>query len=153
MKKLTIKIREMKEVDVLAVANIEDACFSSPYPEKEIRYELNENPVSHLYVATIDEEVVGYIDFMITFSSATITRICVTNEYRKNGIGQALLDKMIELCAKQEEKVEFITLEVRASNKSAINLYKKNKFEEITKKKQYYDDGEDAIYMVRSNAL
>ena len=32
----------------------------------------------------------------------------------------------------------------------AIKLYEKNGYEYITTKPHYYDDGEDAIYMVRS---
>jgi ribosomal-protein-alanine N-acetyltransferase len=140
----------MKEEDVLAVANLESACFLPPYLEKEIRYELKENPVSKLYVATIDNVVVGYLDFMITFDSSSITRLCVSDFYRHKGIASALLNKMVETLKKQKDKVLYVTLEVRASNTEAINLYKKNKFEQVTIKRAYYESGEDAIYMVRS---
>lgn len=148
-----IKIRSMKEVDVLAVANIESACFKKAWDEKVIRYEIKENPCAHIYLATIDEEIVGYLDFMITFNSATISRICVLGEERRKGIAQALLDKMFAICGEQTEKVEWITLEVRKDNEPAIKLYEKNRFEKITIKKNYYDDGTDAIYMVRSETL
>jgi ribosomal-protein-alanine N-acetyltransferase len=147
---MNYSIRLMKEEDVLAVANLESACFIPPYPEKEIRYELNENPVSKLYVALIDNVVVGYLDFMITFDSSSITRLCVSDLYRHKGIASALLNKMVETLKKQKDKVLYVTLEVRASNTEAINLYKKNKFEQVTIKKAYYESGEDAIYMVRS---
>ena len=50
----------------------------------------------------------------------------------------------------QKQRVEFITLEVRKGNFAAIALYKKEGYDEITVKKMYYDDGEDAIYMMRS---
>ena len=93
--------------------------------------------------------MVGYIDFFITFDSASVARVCVANEYRRNGIAKALIEKMVEVCKKQAEPVENITLEVRESNEAAIELYKKNGFKTITKKKLYYSDGEDAIYMVR----
>ncbi len=145
-----IRVRKIKESDIQAVANLEDACFSSPWPEEQIRYEMKENPCAIIYVATLDDEVVGYLDFMITFDSATINRICVNEVYRRKGIANALLDKMVEVCKKQEERVDFITLEVRESNEAAINLYKKNDWIVITKKPHYYEDGEDAVYMVRS---
>ena len=61
-----------------------------------------------------------------------------------------LLGQMIKDCESKEDVVEFITLEVRVSNAPAIAFYKKHKFSEITIKKNYYSDGEDAIYMVRS---
>ena len=42
------------------------------------------------------------------------------------------------------------SLEVRVSNINAINLYKKNDFKIILTKKEYYSDGEDCYYMIRS---
>jgi ribosomal-protein-alanine N-acetyltransferase len=144
------KIRAMRDEDILAVTSIEMGAFSEPWPEKEIRYELHENPVAKLYVATIDEEVVGYLDFMITFDSATINRVAVNEGYRQKGIGQALLDKMVEVCHEQKDTVEFITLEVRPSNTAAQALYLKNGWKQVTVKKGYYSNGEDAIYMIRS---
>jgi len=144
------RIRAMRDEDILAVTSIEMGAFSEPWPEKEIRYELHENPVAKLYVAIIDDEVVGYLDFMITFDSATINRVAVDAEYRQKGIGQALLDKMIDVCHKQKDAVEFITLEVRPSNTAAQALYLKNGWKQVTVKKGYYSNGEDAIYMIRS---
>ena len=87
---------------------------------------------------------------MITFDSSSITRLCVSDFYRHKGIASALLNKMVETLKKQKDKVLYVTLEVRASNTEAINLYKKNKFEQVTIKRAYYETGEDAIYMVRS---
>lgn len=145
-----LRIRKIKEIDITAVTNLEAACFIDPWDEKQIRYEMKENPCSKLYVALLDEDVVGYLDFMITWNSATISRICVNENYRNKGIGKALLDKMVEVCKKEKERVDYITLEVRVSNTNAISLYKKNGWIEIVKKPHYYSDGEDAIYMVRS---
>ena len=144
-----IQIHKSKESELQAIALLESACFHDPWPLEQVIYESKENPVANLYSATIDDEVVGYIDFFITFDSASIARICVANEYRRNGIAKALIDKMVDVCKKQEEPVDNITLEVRESNEAAIKLYEKNGFEYITKKKMYYSDGEDAIYMVR----
>lgn len=144
------KIRKMRDEDIQAVASLEMGAFTESWPEKQIAYELHENPVAELYVALEDEEVVGYIDFMITFDSATINRLAVNEGYRRHGLGQALLDKMVEVCQKQKEPVSWITLEVRPSNKEACSLYLKNGWSQVTIKKGYYSDGEDALYMVRS---
>ena len=144
-----IQIHKSKESELQAIAMLEAACFHDPWPLELVVYESKENPIANLYSATIEDEVVGYIDFFITFDSASIARICVASEYRRNGIAKALIEKMVEVCKKQEEPVENITLEVRESNVAAIELYEKNGFKTITKKKLYYSDGEDAIYMVR----
>jgi len=148
--KKAFRLRKMKEEDILSVVSLEMGAFAEPWPEKEIRYELKENPCAFLYVATVEGEVVGYLDFMITFDSATINRLAVNADYRKKGIAQGLIDKMVEVCEKQKEPVSWITLEVRSTNTAAYNLYLKNNWKQVTIKKGYYPDGEDALYMVRS---
>ena len=144
-------VRKTIPSDLSTLAALEASCFKPPFDEKTLLQELNENPFAHLYSALVDGEVVGYIDFMITFSSATITRIAVKEEFRKKGVGNLLLGQMLKDCeAQKDEVVEYATLEVRESNATAIAFYKKHKFETVTVKKGYYEDGEDALYMVRS---
>lgn len=143
-------VRKMLPSDLSAVMEIEQQVFLSPYTEKQMLYELNENPVSHLYCAVVDNEVVGFIDFMITFDSASICQIGVKEEFRRKGIGNMLLGQMIKDCEAQEEPVEFLTLEVRKSNLTAQAFYKRHKFQQVTVKPHFYSNGEDAYYMIRS---
>ena len=143
-------VRKMLYSDLDAVVEIENATFSNPYTKEQLAYELNDSPVSGMYVAIVDHEVVGFIDFMITFNSSAIVQIAVKEEFKRKGIGNLLLGQMVKDCESKEDKVEYITLEVRKSNAPAIAFYKKHRFQEITIKKAYYEDGEDAIYMVRS---
>ena len=148
---MDIRIRALKKEDVPAVAMLESACFSAPWPEEQIEYERTGNPCAKVLVAVSkDGDLQGYLDFMITFDSATINRICVAETERHKGIATALLQRMVEICQAQKDKVELITLEVRASNETAHSLYQKLGWEDVVKKPHYYDDGEDAIYMVRS---
>ena len=58
-------IRKMLESDIKEVVELDKECFLSPYDEKQIRYELLENPFSFLYVAIEEEKIVGFIDFWI----------------------------------------------------------------------------------------
>lgn len=145
-----IVVRKMLPSDLDSVMEIENECFKHPYDLKQMLYEMNDNPVSYLYVALVDNKVVGFIDFYVTFTSSSICQIAVKKEYRRKGVANMLLGQMIKDCESKEEKVEFITLEVRKSNEVAQKFYKKHKFEEITTKKSYYTDGEDALYFVRS---
>ena len=68
-----------------------------------------------------------------------ILAIATIKEYRNKGVAQGLLDKI---------KTKDIFLEVRESNQVAINFYKKNKFKEISIRKNYYSKpNENAIIM------
>ena len=145
-----VAIRKIEPSEAEAVFELEKACFHASWPLEEIKYELNENPCSILLGVYENETLVGYIDFMITFDSATINRICVEKEKRNKGYAMLLLQEMEKACKSQADPVEFITLEVRESNSSAINLYHKAGYSDVTIKKMYYSDGENAIYMMRS---
>lgn len=148
---MEFEIRPLKKKDIEKVALLEAACFVKPWPLNQIAYEFKGNPCAKVFVAVDKEEnILGYLDFMITFDSATIDRICVAKEYRNQGIAGKLLEKMVEVCKSQKDKVEFITLEVRLSNQKAISLYEKNGWQRVVIKPKYYDDGKDAIYMIRS---
>lgn len=143
-------IRRVKKEDFEQVYEIEQSCFKDPYPKNHLEYEFFENPVNVILVAENNSKIVGFIDFMITFNSATIVQIAVIPEYRKQKIATMLLKEMENSFPKDiEDVVENVTLEVRKTNESAINLYKKDGYEIIVEKKHYYPDGEDAIYMVK----
>ena len=75
-----------------------------------------------------------------------INNVAVREEYRKQGIASALLDVFIRFG--KAHQLAFLTLEVRASNAAAIALYQKHGFEQVGRRKNYYEDPkEDAILM------
>lgn len=143
-------VRKMMPSDVEAVLAIEQEAFKHPYGREALLFEMNENPVAYLYCAVVDNEVVGMIDFYITFNSCTIAQIAVKENFRSKGIGNRLIGQMLKDCESKSDPVEYATLEVRVSNVRAQKFYKRHKFEPVTTKHAYYDDGEDAVYMVRS---
>ena len=145
-----IKYRLAQKKDFEAVLALENECFKEPYSRKELEYEFNENPVNKIIVAEDDGMVIGFIDYLITFNSATIMQVAVTKNYRSIGIATQLLSEMENSFPKEiEDLVETVTLEVRVSNKAAVNLYTKNGYKIVVVKSHYYKDGENAIYMVK----
>ena len=146
--------REATKEDFEQAYDIEQSCFVDPYPRQQLVYEFEENPLNKIVVAVDKDKIVGFIDYMVTFNSATIIQIAVINEYRKQGIATKLLKEMENSFPKDiEDVVENVTLEVRETNEAARNLYKKNGYEEVVVKKHYYKDGENAIYMVKRMLL
>ena len=143
---MEIRLAEIK--DIPRILEIEKECFIKPWSEKDILYELNENPVNYFYVLLDKELIIGFINFWITFDSATIAQIAIAKAYQGQHLADLLMKEMIDDCF--AKKVISITLEVRKSNQKAINLYSKHGFKQIVTKPHYYDDGEDAIYMVRT---
>ena len=145
-----IKYRLASKEDFDEVQKIENECFKEPYSTEDLHYEFEKNPVNKIIVAEDEGKVIGFIDFLITFNSSTIMQVAVTNEYRGKGIATHLMSEMENSFPKNiDDLVETITLEVRESNVAAKNLYLKNGYEIVVIKKNYYKDGENAIYMVK----
>ena len=145
-----IKYRLATIKDFEEVQAIENECFKEPYSTTDLRYEFEENPVNKIIVATDEDKVIGFIDFLITFNSSTIMQVAVTKEFRKNGIATQLLSEMENSFPKEiDDLVETITLEVRESNEAAKKLYLKNGYKIVVIKTNYYKDGENAIYMIK----
>ena len=140
-------IRPMTEEDLDKVLMIENTSFISPWNKDQFLYELNDNPYAVLMVAEYQGIICGFIDFWITFDVAQLNQIAVHEALRRKGIGEILLLDMINRVSEQE--VTKITLEVRTYNEKAISLYKKHGFKEELVKKHYYDNGDDAIFMIK----
>ena len=92
-----------------------------------------------VYVYIIDDNVCSYLVSLDSIDVYEVISIATAIEYRNKQCAQKLLDKI---------KNKDIFLEVRESNLSAINFYKKNKFKQISIRKKYYSEPtEDAIIM------
>lgn len=77
---------------------------------------------------------------------AHITILAIDPSYQRQGLGQALLYAL--LVTARQQKSEWATLEVRASNQPALALYEKFGFETVGKRRRYYpDNGEDALIL------
>ena len=153
MTNLFIDIRKAEEKDIPAILEVDRLCFHSECWTKEnVLYEMNENPVSNFWVICLSlkeddvPQVVGFSDYWHTFDSATINKIAIHPYLHGRQLGRALMDEIYNDC--YAKKVQTITLEVRVGNIPAISFYKKQGFEVETTKPHYYDNGEDAYYMI-----
>ena len=152
MELLHVTVREMEEKDLPAVLEVEELCFKDKWNKENFLYELNENPYSNPWVIELgntDESVVSVVGFCVwwqTFDSATICQIAVHPYLQRKQLGTAMMDEIYNDC--YAKKVQTITLEVRVGNTPAINFQKKQGFEVETTKPHYYDNGEDAYYLI-----
>ena len=138
-------LKEMKDTDLVRVLELEQACFKQPWLEKDCLYELNENPFSHGWILEDGDTIVGYAFLWETFEMAQLARIGVDPDLRKRGYGKEFMMHLFDRA--REAACEYMTLEVRASNEAALNLYQKMGFIQVNVSKNYYPDGEDAIVM------
>lgn len=106
--------------------------------------EVLRSDVNNCAIAADETQLVGFLVWQETDFEAEVLQIAVLPSYQGQKIATALFDF---LPADKE-----IFLEVRKSNRPALLFYKKEKFEEIARRKAYYHAPvEDAIVMKRED--
>ena len=137
-------IRKWLYTDISSVFKIEKESFSDAWTKEMISDTfIQDNFIG--FVAEENDNVVGYIALTYCLDEAEINIIAVTREFRRKGVASALLNATYETLL--SSGIDKIFLEVRKSNKSAQNLYKKQGFTVIGVRPKYYKGVEDAILM------
>jgi len=139
-------IRPMKAADLDEVMTIEDGLYDFPWT-KGIFYDCMQVGYS-CWVYQENEKIISYGVMSACAGEAHILTLCVRQDVQRNGYGRMLLGHMLE--AAQSHQAETMLLEVRTSNRAAINLYQKSGFCEVGIRAGYYpaENGrEDAIIM------
>lgn len=146
---MRIILREMSLEDIDQVLDIERETFPIPWSKSAFEKEIAENQLAVYLVAELDSKIAGYGGFWKIMDEAHVTNIAVKNEYRGKGVGDAIVMGIVGYC--DMFGIPYITLEVRASNTVAQNLYKKHGFKSGGIRPKYYtNNNEDALIMWRN---
>lgn len=144
----TPDVREAAQADLLEVVRIERASFPQPWPLAAFERFVGDRS---FLVAEADGSIVGYVVADVVPSQGRpmghIKDIAVRPDRRNQGIGTILLERalgVLEAAGARE-----VRLEVRESNGSAAGLYRSFGFDHHDTVPGYYDNGEDALVMVR----
>ncbi len=143
------KIMPMRHEDLSEVIYADNMIFGHTLSFETLKNELDINPFAHYFVMrdTATGNLSGHVSVWIDSPNAQILNLYILPEYQ----GKKLGDDLIAFCINYLDKfhVENITLEVRPSNFKAIQLYEKYGFHKATIRKNYYDNGEDALLMLK----
>ena len=144
-------IREMEYDDIDSILQIEELCYGAHHWSREsFLTELSNKISSYRCVLTPDKKCAGYIGIWKIVDEAHVTNLSVHPDWQNKKLAHRLLLASIDECYR--EKIKYITLEVRVSNKKAIGLYDKFGFKSLGVRKKYYqDNNEDALIMWSEN--
>lgn len=146
---MSVKIVPMTVDHLEELEKLERICFSRPWSRKMLAEEL-ENQCAAFLVAedSVSGRVLGYAGLMVVADEGYITNVAVFPEYRRQGIAAQILQVFVQFAAANH--LAFLTLEVRPSNAAAIALYQGFGFEEVGRRKNYYDlPKEDALILTK----
>ena len=126
---------------------IEKISFPNPYTKELFTYYLSLTPEGFL-VAEQKGGVVGYMIAEVEGVDGLIVSVAVSTEHRNRGIGSLLMREALESVCKRARRIH---LQVSAENRAAIKFYRKFSFQEVSRIKNYYPNGDDAIVMARDS--
>jgi ribosomal-protein-alanine N-acetyltransferase len=170
---LPFVIAPMQLGHIPAIMEIERESFSLPWPESAYRHELTYNEFARYYVlgprlaepasppssvwqrwwgkmrrqpSANPGPVWGHGGFWLMYDEAHISTLAVRTEWRRQGLGELLLLTLLDEASRLD--ASRATLEVRVSNLAAQALYAKYGFEQVGRRKAYYNDNqEDALIL------
>ncbi len=141
-------IRPMREADIAAVLRVERASYEFPWSAGNFYDSIQAGYSAWVYEA--GGEIIGHAVLMAAAGEAHLLNITISPDWRRQGLGRALLNHMLDTAKTHRATVVF--LEVRPSNPGAIVLYEQSGFEAIALRKAYYPalaGREDALVMRR----
>ena len=139
------RIRPAALADAAALVAIERRCFSDPWSEVAFQEALS-SPWTFGLVADGARGLAGYLIGREAAGSGEILNLAVAPEFRRRGIGDALLEEGLR--AFRGLRATEVFLEVRESNHSAQALYLARGFRPVGQRASYYrNPREDALVL------
>lgn len=143
-----ITIKKLEKNDINKILQIEKSQNVTILKETVILDDMSNSNNTLYFGAIYNDIIVGYIAITYVIYTIDILSIVTMKSYENIGIASFLLEYIFNFAKKNN--VNKIFLEVRTSNTKAINLYEKNNFKLISKRKNYYTDTkEDALIYLK----
>ena len=140
-----MNIVPMNEHHVPQIALLERECFADPWSQQSIASELH-NPLSLWLVAQEGQTLLGYVGSQTCQDETDMMNIAVSPAFRRQGVARALIEALVS--ALRQRGSRQLTLEVRASNGPARQLYESLGFLQVGLRKNYYrNPKEDALIL------
>ena len=132
---ISISFNKLTSIEIPSVLSIEEQ--NSDYPWSQLQFTTSIKNVNNLcYCLKLNGQTIGYLIALLARDTADILNIGIDPDFKRQGHGTALINHFIKELRKRN--IREILLEVRAGNKSAIQFYKRQGFEEISVRKNYY---------------
>ena len=116
------------------IAELEGASFFDAWTYEMLASSM-EQAWNHLFVATMQGEILGYLLANVVAGETELLRIAVDEKQRNAGVGQSLLDAYFTFAKKSSSRG---LLEVRHGNAVAKHMYEKNGYRLLATRKKYY---------------
>ena len=136
-----ISIKEIKPKDFEVCFELDSKTISL-WSKKQWENEFKKKGVK-VFGLLLFKEVIGVCVFQNVIDEAQINFLTVNQKFRRQGFGTYLLSQVIKKCEMMD--IQKIFLEVSENNIAAENFYNNFDFFTVGVRKNYYQDGSNAL--------
>ncbi len=138
------ELRRLNIQEAEAVFAIEAESSPAPWSLAQVRQELTQN-ISEYWGLWQGQQLLAFAGFWLVAGEVQLVNIAVQKSCRRQGLGKALLKKLME--SARSQKAHLMTLEVRQGNGPARRLYESLGFCQTSERINYYEGRETAVLM------
>jgi ribosomal-protein-alanine N-acetyltransferase len=137
-------VRRMTIADIDRVYEMEHDLFPNPWPKSFFESDL-QRPSTIALVTEYDRRVIAYALANCYDVELHVTNIAVDGRFQRKGQAARLMDELERNASARGCTHAY--LEVRTTNRGAIELYRKIGYTIVYTRSRYYIDGDDAYVM------
>jgi [ribosomal protein S18]-alanine N-acetyltransferase len=144
--------------DIDALAALERRCYSHPWTTRGFRDALRRPPERGLVIvaravraAAHERGLIGYCVIETVADEVHVHNLAVRPESQGSGLGRQLL--VLGLAAGARRGARVALLEVRASNRAALELYRSMDFVAVARRRNYYAQPSEDALVLRKEGL
>jgi [ribosomal protein S18]-alanine N-acetyltransferase len=145
---IDLELKSLTYDDLSSALELDKACFGGLWTLEAYQREIDSpnSDLLGLFLPLSPARLLGIGCFWSILEEAHITLVAVNPQYHRQGLGQILVYSLLVTAV--QRGLERATLEVRASNLTAISLYQKFGFKTAGLRRRYYQDNdEDALIL------
>lgn len=143
--------RAMSKKDLKAVVTIERRAYRFPWSKNVFADCLRAGYRCQVLQLEPNRGLAGYGVMSVAAGEAHLLNLCIDPDWAGRGLAKQLLNRLLELA--RLDRAQTLLLEVRPSNRRAVELYRSSGFCELGTRPNYYPaerGREDALLMAKS---
>ena len=130
--------------NINSILEIEKISHENPYwNENLLNYLFNNSITDSAWIFEVKKKIIGYLIEQRCQNEISILNVAVHKKYQNNGFGKNIVSQYLSLLPNNS----VVFLEVKINNVIARKIYTALNFEEIGLRKNYYNNGDDALIM------
>ena len=139
-----MSLRKAEFSDINSIVNIEKTSYEKPYwNESLLKYLFNNSITDSAWIFEVKKKIIGFLIEQRCKDEISILNVAIDKKYQNNGFGKKIVSQYLGILPINS----VVFLEVKINNFIARKIYTALNFEKVDLRKNYYNNGEDALIM------